>query len=77
MVKKLANRRRRPEAKLDGDLRDILETGCDPLGYFTPRLSAQELIERLSEPWQRFGTRVTRDFVRRHPGQRPWAWWQF
>jgi hypothetical protein len=63
--------------RLDADLRRLFETGRDILGHFSPRLSDEELREKLREPWRRHGARVTRDFVRRHPGQRPACWWWF
>jgi hypothetical protein len=74
---KLPRRRLRPEAVLDRDLRDLLETGSDLLNYFGRKLSDEELREKLREQWRRHGARVTRRFIARHPGQRPACWWWF
>lgn len=66
------------QKRLTNELRSVLETGSDALGYFSPRLSPKELKERLREPWRRFGARVTRDFMKRHgPGERPWGFWTY
>lgn len=74
MVKRRPTRKRRPETVLSDDVRRILETGTD---LFGPRLSEDESREKFRGAWRRHGARVTRDFVRRHPGQRPWGWWVF
>jgi hypothetical protein len=54
-----------------------LTTGRDLLSYFPQRLSDEELREKLREPWKIHGARVTRDFRRRRPGQRPVCWWWY
>jgi hypothetical protein len=65
------------QKRLTNELRRVLETGSDALGYFSPRLSPEELRERLREPWRRFGARVTRDYAKRRPGRRPACWWWY
>ncbi len=67
--------RKRPT--LTKKLRSVLESGRDAMRYFDGPLSDAELRERLRPLWQRFGSRVTKDFARRHPGQRPACWWWF
>jgi hypothetical protein len=64
-----APQRRPAPAELDADLRAELIFGVPLLG---PGCADRDA---LAEAWALHGDTVLRDFVQRHPGQRPFGWW--
>ena len=55
-------------AELDPDLRRDLETGHS---FF----ERYETIEDMRAAWNAVGDELTNEFIRQHPGTRPFAWW--
>jgi hypothetical protein len=63
--------------KLNNEVREILETGHDIADYFDPSLTDEQFYEVLHKLWLLHGDEVTRGYIARHPGQRPWSWWEW
>lgn len=50
---------------------DGVACNCDADGH---RLHVPSMDE-LREVWQKLGNELTAEFIKTHPGRRPWAWW--
>lgn len=51
----------------------MLETGSD---FFAKGDELEKLRQRCIELWPRIRNEFLRRYAERHPGRRPWAWWQ-
>jgi hypothetical protein len=65
-------RRQNQSVTLTSEVRRQLETGR-PMFSCTPPLGD----DQLAEAWERWGGTILAEFVERHPGRRPFAWWLF
>jgi hypothetical protein len=64
-----APRRRQQVSDLTQDQRYHLETGMFYQGGFGADL------ERFTAAWEEHGEQILAEFIDRHPGRRPFAWW--
>lgn len=69
--------KRRTKRKRDGWGEDVVEHlregSCLPCMFGQVDHSG----EKLKPAWEELKHQVLPEFVRQHPGERPWAWWEF
>jgi hypothetical protein len=64
------------EPAVTATARHYLETGEDEPGDIEVFM-LQGSLDRLREAWEKVKTEILPEWIRKHPGTRPAAWWEF
>ena len=76
----MIRKRQTPSSVISPALRRFLEYGVnpetadlpDPLAFFV-----MSRADRCADLWPEWGSEILPDWIRKHPGTRPWGWWRF
>jgi hypothetical protein len=77
MTRRWNAKSREAAPELTSELRHVLESGFDLLGYFSRHLSPEELCEAWRRCWQMHGAETLRRLAMVDPSIKPLSWFWF